>query len=128
DLRCGLVMPALRELPRLPVSDSGRGAASSAPTGRSERSGVLRQPRRKSPREITQGRAKGIPCENVGGKSELLLRVRAPQGAEIGDDGLGVRVIHMIDVHGRLNGQAVGPDAAFEDFLALFLGVSLNAG
>ena len=48
--------------------------------------------------------------------------------AQIGDDGLGVGVIQMVDVHGRLDGAAVGGLAHFEDALHLLVAVAGQAG
>jgi hypothetical protein len=54
-----------------------------------------------------------------GNRSELLLGVGARQGTKVGDDGLRIGVIHMVDVHWLANGLTVRPHAFFQNRFAL---------
>lgn len=59
---------------------------------------------------------------------EQSLFVPRREGAEVGDDGLGVGVIHVVGVHGRADGLGVGADSFFEDVDGVGIGVAGEAG
>src|ERR1700728_4743432 len=59
--------------------------------------------------------------------AESLLGVSGRQRTEVGDDGLRVRMAHVIDVHGLANGLAIRSDAAFHDILALLVAIFAEA-
>jgi hypothetical protein len=58
----------------------------------------------------------------------LSLLGGGTERAEVGDDGSGVGVVHVVDVHRWPDGRAVGADALFEHGFGLIIGEAGEAG